>query len=129
MVKRKTIKIDGSLCDGCASCIAACAEGAIELVDGKAMVVHHEFCDGLGACIGECPKGALTIVEREIKEFDESPRLPLCNATSSKQAHTASVREPGGFMQRLDQSLQLTSWPIQMRLKACPAGYGSDEDL
>ncbi len=70
-VIRKIIQIDENLCDGCGNCVPACAEGAIEIVDGKARVVADIYCDGLGACLGECPQGALTLVEREAEEFDE----------------------------------------------------------
>lgn len=70
-VTRKIIEIDEALCDGCGNCVIGCAEGALEVIDGKAQVVADKFCDGLGACIGECPTGALTIVEREADEFDE----------------------------------------------------------
>lgn len=67
---REIIEIDEELCDGCGQCIDACAEGAIQLVDGKARVIKEEFCDGLGACIGDCPTGALEVVEREAPSYD-----------------------------------------------------------
>ena len=70
-VLRKIIEIDDELCDGCGQCVPSCAEGAIEIVDGKARIVADKLCDGLGACMGECPTGALKIVERETDEFDE----------------------------------------------------------
>lgn len=70
-VVRKIIQIDEELCDGCGSCVPACAEGALEIIDGKARVIADIYCDGLGACLGECPTGALTIVEREAEEFNE----------------------------------------------------------
>ena len=50
-------------------CVPSCAEGAIQIVDGKAQLVADKFCDGLGACLGECPQGALIIEEREAEEF------------------------------------------------------------
>ncbi len=70
-VMRKIIEIDEEKCDGCGNCVPSCAEGAIEIIDGKAKVIADKYCDGLGACLGECPQGALNIVEREADEFDE----------------------------------------------------------
>ncbi|MBW2712058.1 MAG: 4Fe-4S dicluster domain-containing protein, partial [Deltaproteobacteria bacterium] len=68
---RKIIEIDDELCDGCGECIPSCAEGALEIVDGKARIIADKLCDGLGACLGECPTGALKVIERESDEFDE----------------------------------------------------------
>jgi NAD-dependent dihydropyrimidine dehydrogenase PreA subunit len=72
MAVRQIIEIDEELCDGCGDCVSACAEGAIQLVDGKAKLVRDSYCDGLGACIGDCHTGAITIVEREAEGYDEN---------------------------------------------------------
>jgi Na+-translocating ferredoxin:NAD+ oxidoreductase RNF subunit RnfB len=77
MVVRSIVRIDEDLCDGCGKCVAPCAEGAIEIVDGKAKVISEKLCDGAGFCIGVCPTGALTIEQREAEEFDEESVIEL----------------------------------------------------
>jgi len=71
MVARSIVHIDEELCTGCGLCVTPCAEGAIEVVNGKARVMKEELCDGAGFCLAVCPEGALTIEKREVPEFDE----------------------------------------------------------
>jgi Na+-translocating ferredoxin:NAD+ oxidoreductase RNF subunit RnfB len=69
--KRMIVKIDEKLCNGCGACISPCAEGALELVNGKAKVIREELCDGAGFCLGICPTGALSLEAREAVDFSE----------------------------------------------------------
>ncbi len=128
-VKRKIIKIDEELCDGCGACVPSCAEGAIIVVDGKAKVVAEKYCDGLGACLGECPKGALTVEEREAEEFDETAveeylssrgkeeavrEMPMAQGCPSAKVQTFVAKhraeEPDA------QASALSHWPVQINL-------------
>ncbi|MBA4349365.1 MAG: 4Fe-4S ferredoxin [Thermodesulfovibrio sp.] len=95
---RKIIEIDGELCNGCGQCVPSCAEGALQIVDGKARLTSEIYCDGLGACLGECPQGALRVIEREAEGFDEK----AVEANRSVfQPKTVSA---------------LTHWPVQIKL-------------
>ncbi len=67
---RNIVHIDEEKCSGCGQCVIACAEGAIEIVDGKARLASERYCDGLGACLGECPEGAITIEQRPAEDYD-----------------------------------------------------------
>lgn len=138
---RNIINIDEEKCTGCGLCVAACAEGAIQIIDGKAKLVSDIYCDGLGACIGECPEGALTIIEREAEAFDEE-------ATKEHLEHLRSSRDelpcgcPGAMLREIsrqsdttgkvpyeDLRSELTNWPVQLRLVSPNAPYFKGADL
>ena len=46
-MKRRIIEIDQDKCNGCGACAAACHEGAIAMVDGKARLMRDDYCGGL----------------------------------------------------------------------------------
>jgi len=110
-MKRKIIEIDEALCTGCGDCVIGCAEGALQIIDGKAKVVKEQFCDGFGDCIGTCPTGALRIIEREAEAYDISAtrehvlntggedavkRFDEVNITHEIKEQAQAQPEPGG---------------------------------
>jgi thioredoxin reductase/NAD-dependent dihydropyrimidine dehydrogenase PreA subunit len=54
--------IDPLRCLGSSSCVTACPEGAIGIVDGKAVLVSAASCIGHGACLAACPVDAIQLV-------------------------------------------------------------------
>jgi len=140
MVLRNIVKIDEEKCNGCGLCVNACAEGAIELIDGKAKLVSEIYCDGLGACIGHCPEDAITIEQREAEQFDEEATEAHLAKEKEKQAR-ADPMCPGMMAKDLKEkskpsaiaaaqvSSQLSHWPVQLGLLSPAASCFADADL
>ncbi len=146
-VNRKIIEIDEELCNGCGQCTIDCAEGAIEIIDGKAKVISDNLCDGLGACIGNCPEDALKIIEREADEFDEEAveehlsERAKASPKEEKMACGCPSKHIQEFMpetpcQAANQPLSmepaqsaLRHWPVQIRLVPPTAPFLKNADL
>jgi Fe-S-cluster-containing hydrogenase component 2 len=141
MALRNIVKIDEEKCNGCGLCVNACAEGAIQIIDGKARLVSEIYCDGLGACIGHCPEDAITIEKREAEDFDEEATKAylakeknehiqtdfVCPGMAVKQLKTKAV--PGDTTDAGAVPSQLGQWPVQLKLVSPHAPYFADADL
>ena len=120
---RRIIEIDQQKCNGCGACAAACHEGAIAMVEGKARLMRDDYCDGLGDCLPACPTGAISFVEREAAAYDEAAvlaakakkeeKLPCgCPGTAAKAIHR--TQEPAAVCAA--PISQLRQWPVQIKL-------------
>ena len=115
-MKRKIIKIDESKCNGCGLCAAACHEGAIGMVDGKAKLMREDYCDGLGDCLPACPTNAISFEEREAPAYNEKAVLA---AKAAKQ--NAGEVLPCGCPSAHSKSIK--RWPVQIKLVPVNAPY------
>lgn len=129
-MKRQIITIDERRCTGCAECIPACPEGALQVIDGKARLVSDLFCDGLGACIGHCPTGAMQVESREAEPYDERRVMAesiVKGGTNVIAAHLRHLEEHGesGYLRTaLDYlSEQGIANPLEARATASPAHH------
>ena len=146
---RRVIEIDRDKCNGCGACAAACQEGAIGMVDGKAALLRDDYCDGLGNCLPHCPTNAITFVERETAAFDEkavaaaqlakkaealigSAPVTRSGCSGSAPLHlggcpssqAAELREnPADAPMQSAAVSRLMQWPIQIKLLPVQAPF------
>ena len=137
---RKIIQIDEEKCNGCGACAAACHEGAIGMVNGKAKLMRDDYCDGLGDCLPACPTGAITFTVREAAAYNEAAvaenkakkendktechsngALPCgCPGSNSKRI----VREEKAECNNIPAAeSRLSQWPVQIKLVPVNAPY------
>ena len=141
-MKRRIIEIDQAKCNGCGACAAACHEGAIAMVDGRAKLMRDDYCDGLGDCLPACPTGAITFVEREAAAYDEQAVLMNKQRKMQREGMTLSGGCPGMQMKTIPHTevsgtepvsaapqSRLSQWPVQLRLVPVNAPYFSGARL
>jgi NAD-dependent dihydropyrimidine dehydrogenase PreA subunit len=144
MATRRIVKIDEEKCNGCGLCIPNCAEGALQIIDGKARLMSEKFCDGLGACLGHCPEDAITVIEREAEDFDEKaveaylheqkaaqaqPQPAFTGCPSSRAMHFKVPEAQAETVSNAHSVSMLAHWPVQLKLVPINAPYFQDADL
>jgi ferredoxin len=132
---RKIVLIDEEKCNGCGACVPSCAEGALQIIDGKARLVSETYCDGLGACLGKCPEEAITVEERYASDFDEEAVEQHLAATRKETvvharpaASTAEI-EGTEYSEAVSEPSRLGHWPVQLALIAPGAPFLKNADV
>lgn len=135
---RRIIHIDTQKCNGCGACAAACHEGAIAMVNGKARLMRDDYCDGLGDCLPHCPTDAISFIEKDTVAYDEEAVKANMKAQGREykkggcpgsQARTISHACPGQMAQSITPSAptspvsQLRQWPVQIKLAPLKSAY------
>ena len=137
---RKMIRIDEEKCNGCGACAAACHEGAIEMVNGKAKLTREDYCDGLGNCLPVCPVGAITFEEREAPTYNEEAVKAARTKKQEVSVPVSSCSCPGIRSRTLQREAQapikatsvasrLAQWPCQIKLVPANAPYFEGANL
>ncbi|MBQ8782674.1 MAG: 4Fe-4S binding protein [Clostridia bacterium] len=135
---RKIIKIDEEKCNGCGACAAACHEGAIEMINGKAKLVREDYCDGLGDCLPACPVDAISFEEREAPAYDEAAVLaakekkesaPLPCGCPGTKSRAIRRNENACAVPAVQATSQLMQWPVQIKLVPVNAPYFDGANL
>ena len=152
--KRKIVHIDEDKCDGCGLCVPSCAEGAIQIIDGKAKLLADNLCDGIGNCLGTCPKDAIRIEEREADAFDEEAveqhLSPASAGKTPEQSETVNAGRtelpsfgcPGMKLRTMTPrkptadpkapvggGSELQQWPVQLKLLPAGGDLWKDADV
>lgn len=139
-MKRRIVEINREQCNGCGACAAACHEGAISMIDGKAQLMRDDYCDGLGDCLPVCPTGAITFVEREAAAYDEKTvmenKRKMMQEKMKKEGMTLPCGCPGSQTRRIEHTAyaeveeenakhvsRLSQWPVQIKLVPVNAQY------
>lgn len=143
-IKRNIVIIDEDKCNGCGICVNSCAEGAIQIINGKAKLVSEVYCDGLGACLGTCPTDAITVEQREAEPFDEAATEEYLKSQPASQPIPPPIEKPHGCPGTMARQLtpqpchddssesspsQLGNWPVQLSLAGTSTPCFQNADL
>ncbi|MDD2337942.1 MAG: 4Fe-4S binding protein [Geobacteraceae bacterium] len=151
-MRRNIVEIDQEKCNGCGLCVPSCAEGAIKIINGKAVLAADNLCDGLGACLGDCPRDAIRIVERDAEEFDETAvaatrvKATIRSGIAVQHGSSSAVNNGGGCPgsrmvirktfspeslgeERGSRQSRLGQWPVQLSLVPVDAPFFENADI
>ncbi|ACC98467.1 4Fe-4S ferredoxin iron-sulfur binding domain protein [Elusimicrobium minutum Pei191] len=140
-MKKRIIEINEEKCVGCGACANACAQGAIQMVNGKAKVVREDYCDGLGNCLPACPVGAINFSDKEVmkkeknkeeievKKTEKEKEVLPCGCPGMNVKKLEPKSEPEVAPSNAVLNSELSQWPVQLKLVPANAPYFDDAHL
>ena len=138
-MRRRIITIDEDKCNGCGACAAACHEGAIEMVNGKARLTREDYCDGLGDCLPACPTNAIRFEIREAPAYNEAAAKAVKVVKAEKEGaalpcgcpgtQSRAIRREPSLPKAANVASQLSQWPCQIKLVPVNAPYFDGANL
>ena len=118
-------------CKGCKLCLPACPYGAIEMVDGVAVLTDD--CTQCGACVSSCKFGAIKLERVEMCDVDTSQYHGVWVVAEVNDGRLADVTlellgEGRQLAEQLDEQLSLVLVGHEVEpLAEVAAAYGADK--
>jgi len=108
-------------CTGCGVCVDVCPFGAIDMVNGKAVI--NEACRACGQCVDACPVGAIVMSEAEAIDLSDYRGVMIYAEQRGGRVHPVSY-ELLGKAQELAAQL---SEPVYAVIVGDGVGAGAEE--
>ncbi len=108
-------------CTGCGVCVDVCPFGAIDMVNGKAVI--NEACRACGQCVEACPVGAIVMSEAEAVDLSDYRGVMVYAEQRGGRVHPVSY-ELLGKAQELAAQL---SEPVYAVIVGSDVGAGAEE--
>jgi len=108
-------------CTGCGVCVDVCPFGAVDMVNGKAVI--NEACRACGQCVDACPVGAIVMSEAEAVDLSDYRGVMVYAEQRGGRVHPVSY-ELLGKAQELAAAL---SEPVYAVIVGSGVGAGAEE--
>lgn len=121
--------INASLCVGCGGCIEVCPEvGAMELIQGKAILTHPELCTGHAKCAEACPTNAIAYAYDGVLQTVKVPNVKEDFETNVSGLYIVGELGGMGLIKTAINEGKLAIDYVRQRLQAETGKSGAPDD-
>lgn len=121
--------VDVTRCIGSGSCVKACPEGALGIIEGKAVLISGAHCIGHGACLPACAFDAIKLVFGTEKRGIDIPNISPGFETNVPGIFIAGELGGMGLIRKAAQQGREAIASIRKRLATGGAGGGNMLDV